>query len=160
MKFKSFFCLAILSFVSLMGCNSGKTPQEHVHNYDKDNIDLIKYTTPVKGSTRNYNSIVNYIYSHDMANKNNYEYVKNQIDIEELCNYWIVQSYYGNTDLGNIRYWKANTGKWRWMIYDLDWSLWSSSTRFAYPVVGYDSPGVTYLSSAVDISKRLYRNSE
>ena len=127
---------------------------------DKDNVDLIKYTTAVKGSTTNYNNLVNYIYSHDMANQNNYEYIKSQIDVEELCNYWITQSYYGNTDLGNIRYWKAKNGKWRWMIYDLDWSLWSSTTRFGYPVVGYDSPGVTYLSSSIDISRRLYRNSE
>ena len=128
--------------------------------YDKDNIDLLRYTTAVKGSTRNYDNIVNYINSHDMANQSNYEYVKSQIDVEELCNYWITQSYYGNTDLGNIRYWKASNGKWRWMIYDLDWSLWSSSTKFGYPVVGNEAPGVTYLYSSVNISRRLYRNSE
>ena len=127
---------------------------------DKDDIDLIKYSTPVRGSDSEYDRIVNYINNNDPANSKNYEYIKTQIDVQELCNYWIAQSYYGNTDLGNIRYWKSKDGKWRFMIYDLDWSMWNSNLSMNYPVMNTNIPAVTYLYSSISITRRLYRNSE
>ncbi len=127
---------------------------------DKDNIDLIKYSTPVKGNLVSYNSINNYINSHNMANKDAYEYVKTQVDVNELANYWIVESYYGNTDLGNIRYWKSKDGKWRWMVYDLDWSLWNTGIDFSYPIKNTNIPAATYLYSSISIVRSLYKNSE
>ena len=127
---------------------------------DNDTIDLIKYRTPVKGSSNSYNSLVNYINSHDPANKDVYEYLKTQIDMEELVNYWIVESFFGNTDLGNIRYWKAKNGKWRWMLYDMDWSLWNMGLDMGYPIKSVRVPAATYLSTSITIVRRLYRNSE
>ena len=127
---------------------------------DNDTIDLIKYRTPVKGSSNSYNSLVNYINSHDPAEKSVYEYLKTQIDVEELVNYWIVESFFGNTDLGNIRYWKAKNGKWRWMLYDMDWSLWNMGLDMGYPIKSVRVPAATYLSTSITIVRRLYRNSE
>lgn len=127
---------------------------------NKDDIDLIKYMTANNGSTWEYNDIVNYIYNHDMSVTEYYEYVKTKIDVEELCNYWIVESYYGNTDLGNIKYWKSSDGKFRWMLYDLDWSMWSSTVNMSFPVIYRDIPAVTYVDSSINITRRLYNNSE
>jgi len=130
------------------------------HGVEKGNFDLIKYVTPIEGNMTNYRNIVNYALYNDPANKNVYEYLKSQIDVEELCNYMIVESYYGNTDMGNIRYWKAYNGKWRWMLYDLDWSLWNTNLSMGYPVLYKDIPAVTYLSSTFTLTRRLYRNAE
>lgn len=127
---------------------------------DNDNISLIKYYTAVKGSTKDYNSIVNYINNHNPADSKVYEYLKTQIDVEELINYWIVESFFGNTDLGNIRYWKANGGKWRWMLYDMDWSLWNMGLDMGYPIKSGRVPAATYLSSSINIVRKLYKNSE
>lgn len=127
---------------------------------DNDTIDLIKYRTAVKGSTTEYNKLVNYINSHNPANKDVYEYLKTQIDVEELANYWIVESFFGNTDLGNIRYWKAKDGKWRWMLYDMDWSLWNMGLDMGYPIKSGRVPAATYLSSSITIVRKLYQNSE
>ena len=127
---------------------------------DKDDITVIKYNTPTHGSISEYNKLVSYIKSHNASNKDVYEYLKTQIDVEELCNYWIVESFYGNTDLGNIRYWKEKNGKWRFMVYDLDWSLWNSSLNMGYPVRQMKTPAATYLPSSLTISRALYKNSE
>ena len=81
-------------------------------------------------------------------------------DVQELINYFIVESFYGNTDLGNIRFWKSDNGKWRWMLYDLDWSLWNTSLDMGYPIKQVKVPAATYLSSSITIIRRLYRNSE
>ena len=39
MKLKSLFCLSVLTFLSLTGCK--KKTQEHVHSYDKENIEWV-----------------------------------------------------------------------------------------------------------------------
>ena len=127
---------------------------------DKDNIDLIKYSTPTTGNLNSYNNLINYIKSHDASKKDVYEYLKTQIDVQELINYFIVESFYGNTDLGNIRYWKAKDGKWRWMLYDLDWSLWNNNLDMGYPIKNIKVPAATYLSSSILIVRNLYKNSE
>ena len=127
---------------------------------DKDDIDLIKYSSARKGNTSDYNSLVNYIKTHDPKDSKVYEYLKTKIDVQELINYFIVESFYGNTDLGNIRYWRSHDGKWRWMLYDLDWSLWNTSLDMGYPIKQMKVPAATYLSSSITITRRLYRNSE
>ena len=127
---------------------------------DNDDIDLLKYSTATKGNSSDYNKLVNYINNHNPANKDVYEYLKTQIDVQELINYWIVESFYGNTDLGNIRYWKADDGKWRWMLYDLDWSLWNMGLDMGYPTKYSRVPAATYLSSSIKIVRKLYQNSE
>lgn len=127
---------------------------------DNDKINLIKYYSAVTGSISNYNKIVNYINSHNTANKDVYEYIKTQIDVEELANYWIVESFFGNTDLGNIRYWQPKNGKWRWMLYDMDWSLWNMGLDMGYPIKSGRVPAATYLSSSINITRKLYKNSE
>ena len=133
---------------------------ESKYNIDKDDINFIKYSDARRGSIESYNSIVNYIKTHDVRDKENYEYIKSQIDIQEMINYLIVESYYGNTDLGNIKYWKSNTGKWRFMLYDLDWSMWNSGLNMSYTVYDTKIPAITYLYSIIEISRKLYQNDE
>lgn len=132
-------------------------------NYDisKDDLTLIKYKEAKFGSYDDYSSIYSYIMNHDCSNIAVYNYIKTQIDVQELANYMIVESFYGNTDLGNIRYWKQSNGKWRWMLYDLDWSLWNQTANFTYPVVNSGGkPAATYLFSVIQITRKLYKNEE
>lgn len=133
---------------------------ESKFDIDNDDIDLIKGSTPVKGNIKDYNKIVSYINNHDVKDKSVYEYIKTQIDVQELINYWIVESFYGNTDLGNIRYWKSDDGKWRWMLYDLDWSLWNLSLDMGYPIKNIKVPAATYVGTSIQIVRKLYQNSE
>lgn len=130
------------------------------YGVEEGTYDLIKYMSASAGSTKNYHSLVNYIKSHNTKDKKVYEYIKTQLDVEEFCNYLIVESYYGNTDQGNIRYWKSTNGKWRFMLYDLDWSLWNTSLSFNYTVLNRSIPPVTYVYSVYEIARKLYQNSE
>ena len=133
---------------------------ESKFDIDNDDIDLIKGSTPVKGNAREFSKIVSYINSHNPSSKDVYEYIKSQIDVEELINYMIVESFFGNTDLGNIRYWKSESGKWRWMLYDMDWSLWNMNIDMGYPVKNMKVPAATYNAATINIVRKLYQNSE
>lgn len=130
------------------------------YNLEEGEYDLIKYMAANAGTTKNYQNLVNYIKTHNTKDAKVYEYIKSQLDIQEFINYLIVESYYGNTDQGNIRYWKSTNGKWRFMLYDLDWSLWNTSLTMNYTVLNRNIPPVTYVYSVYEIARKLYQNSE
>lgn len=108
---------------------------------EEDDLDLIKGNGTVEaGSYASHKELLNYIKTHNLANQEYFDYVASQIDIEEWTNYWIVESYFANTDTGNIRFYKSQTdGKWRWILFDLDWALypstyhWNMIEEFIYP---------------------------
>ncbi len=102
---------------------------ESKYGIDKDKVDIIKANRQVvTGSGAQYTALVDYINSHDMRNDEEYAYAAEQIDIDSLCNFWIVETYFCNLDIGNIKCFRERTtGKWRWMIYDMDWAMWKST---------------------------------
>ena len=131
---------------------------ESKYGIDKDHVSLMKFDAPKLGSYSGFQGIMNYIHTHSATDNNNYEYLKSQIDLEELATYEIIESFYGNTDLGNIRYYKADNGKWRWMLYDLDWSLWNLSIDYSYPVKNVKVPAATQHYKTIELNRYLYQN--
>ena len=95
------------------------------YGVDPNQVDILVWNgAVVAGSNQAYQALIDYVATHDMQNQEYYEYVASQIDIDNLIDYLIVQSYFGNTDSGNIRFWRdQNGGRWRWVLYDMDWAL-------------------------------------
>ena len=44
------------------------------------------------------------------------------------------ESFFTNTDTGNIRFWRENTvdGKWRWLFFDADWAFYPTTYKLNY----------------------------
>jgi len=99
------------------------------HGVDPDQVDILVYNGDVMaGSDEAYRALFKFVATHDMQDQENYEYVASQIDIDNFIDYLIIQSYFGNTDSGNIKYWRdQNGGKWRWILYDMDWALFKGT---------------------------------
>ena len=74
----------------------------------------------------------------------NYEYVKSQIDIDNFIIHNVIQIYGDNRDWpgNNIKFWKSNGGKWRWILYDTDFSFsgqwWDWSVNNHYLINSLD----------------------
>ena len=132
---------------------------ESKFGYDKDDVDILKMHNAVKGSKDNYNDLIIYASMHDASNSIVYEELKKKIDIEEFINYWVVESFYGNIDLANIRYWKSPNSKWRWMLFDLDRSFEDLDVDIGYPVKSSSISLYTYIPSSIMLIRNLYRNS-
>ncbi len=81
------------------------------------------------GSNKEYKELVSYIESHDLINdREAYEYVCSQVDVDNMIDYFIFESFFGNTDPGNIRFYrnaKSGDGKWRYLFYDSDWGFFN-----------------------------------
>ena len=77
-----------------------------------------------------YWALVNYVREHDMSVPEHYNYICDNIDIENYADYIVAEIIIGNGDNGNIRFFTYEGGKWRWMMYDVD---------HAFRSVTYDS---------------------
>ena len=74
-----------------------------------------------------YNEIVNFCYTHDLREQENYEYIASLLDIDSLIDWDLLQGFFGNYDLatGNLRYARdIDGGKWQLVLYDLDICFW------------------------------------
>jgi hypothetical protein len=102
------------------------------YGVDPNQVDILVWNgTVMAGSNEAYKALIDYVATHDMQNQEYYEYVTSQIDIDNFLDWLIIESYFGNTDLGNIEIWRdKNGGKWRWVLYDMDWALFHGTYKW------------------------------
>jgi len=91
---------------------------------------------------RDYADLLSFLQDHDLSQQENFDHVMSQVDIENFTDYLIANMYLANTDWpdNNIYIWRTSPerfnpipgtkldGRWRWMIFDLD---------FAFGLQGY-----------------------
>ena len=112
--------------------------ERHLQEKEGD-FDFIEKNSGVKsGSITEYNKLLDYVSKTDMKKDGVYEYLDSQIDLQELANYWVVETYYDQFDPINIKFYKTKEGKWRWILFDLDQSFFDYSyTRIKWNLPFY-----------------------
>lgn len=102
-------------------------------NVDKSEINILTANGEVvEGSNDTYNELINSVSNNTLAVQSNYDFVASQIDIDNLITYQIANIYLDNTDWpgNNIKFWNSPETKWRWIMYDTDFSFgrpWESA---------------------------------
>lgn len=104
------------------------------YDVDPDTVDIIKGNSDVKaGSIADWSELKKYVSEHDLGDPEVYEYVKSRVDIEEYADYIITETFFCNTDSGNVRFWRdSGNNVYRWMLYDLDWGLFRTTYKWNY----------------------------
>lgn len=114
---------------------------ERHYGYDRTEIDFIeKNSNVLAGSIDEYNKLLSYVKKANMKSKETYEYLDSQIDLQELVNYWVVETYFDQYDPMNIKFYKTPNGKWRWILFDLDQTFFS----YTYKKVKWNLPFEPY----------------
>ncbi len=102
---------------------------ENAEDIDLLESDGLSYEQVNQGDGDDYVALYEYVKDHDLVNdREAYEYVISQIDVDNMIDYFIFESFFGNTDPGNIRFYrnaKSGDGKWRYLFYDSDWGFFS-----------------------------------
>jgi len=132
------------------------------HGVDPDDIDLLEGNSRVKaGDAEDYEELLKFVKTHDMSLKENYEAVKQRIDIQNYIDYQCAIIYFGNTDTGNIRYWRERSpnGKWRWIVYDQDWGFFNVEQNTLWYVTNPQGTGVG-LKFSTALMVNLLKNEE
>ena len=102
--------------------------------YDTDDISILEFDgEEIHGNNEDFVELRTFINSEDLSVKNNYQYVKSQMDIKNFILYNLTNIYIGNNDWpgNNRKFWKGKNGKWRWILFDTDFAF-GLETGFDY----------------------------
>lgn len=82
------------------------------------------------GSNAEYRRMIDTIKKGSPAtNPQDLQYILDNVDVENLFDFLSLQMFFANTDSGNIRFYRVPDGKWRWIMFDMDYGLFSSSNN-------------------------------
>ena len=100
------------------------------HGTPNDQIDILRADgLVVSGTNNDYRELINALWWMDMNTQAAYDFVTARIDLDNWIDYWIAITFFGNTDTGNIRFYRLQDGdnRWRWNIFDQDWALFPAT---------------------------------
>ena len=129
-------------------------------NGEKSNI--IRIDGEVKYGSRDfYLKLLYFVGNNDMSRKENYEKVKEMLDIENYIDFWIGELYTTNNDIVNLRYFnntELDSGRIKMIFYDFDFAFYNYKIDYLSWMV---SPsGLSKYGYNNTILRGLMRNSE
>lgn len=96
-----------------------------------DEMDILEANGSVYfGSNKEYRAMLKKIKAGSPAtNPEDLQYILDNVDVDNLFEYMALEMFVGNSDIGNIRYYRLHQegSKWKWIWYDADYGLYSSS---------------------------------
>jgi hypothetical protein len=121
---------------------------ERKYKVDPDNIDFVKANTAGSevlsveaGDGAGYTNVLAFVKSNDLSVAENYAWVEQRMDLDNLIDFYACEIYCCNTDWpgNNLGLWRLKTdynpsapnghdGRWRWLMYDTDHGFGLSST--------------------------------
>ncbi|MBQ8506507.1 MAG: lamin tail domain-containing protein [Clostridia bacterium] len=98
----------------------------------EDDIDLIKANDRVmQGSNATFETMLEWIKDNkDKCNTDEfYDYIASVIDIQNYKEYMAIEIFVGNGDTLNVKRYRnaKDDGKWRWVLFDLDWAFFTDT---------------------------------
>ncbi len=97
---------------------------------EADNMDVLEASGSVDyGSNKAYKAMLKKIKAGDPANNaEDRQYIEDNIDIDNHLEYMAIEMFFGNSDIGNTRFYRLHQegSKWKWIIYDLDYGMFQS----------------------------------
>ncbi len=119
------------------------------YGYTKDEIDLLEtYENAIEGTNTSYVSYKNALRGMNRKTDAAYQFIDQNIDIEEYINYLATEIYFANTDWpgNNTKFWrpKKQGGKFRWILWDTD---------FGMGLVGYSThPTLSFATDSTQVN--------
>ncbi|MEI7900437.1 MAG: lamin tail domain-containing protein [bacterium] len=79
------------------------------------------------GSAASWLALMDFLSTHSLADPANYAYVRTQVDVEDLMDFVIAESFVANFNawFWNRKWWRDRgpEGRWRWCFFDLDYAF-------------------------------------
>lgn len=95
-----------------------------------DSISLLQGNHRIKyGPNREYKAMLKKIQAGNPAkNPEDLQYILDNVDADNLFEYISFEMFFGNSDIGNTRFYRfpVEGSKWRWVLYDVDYGLYNS----------------------------------
>lgn len=132
------------------------------HNLDRDNIEMIKRNAyPLSGTKTEIKAVRSYARTHNMANEEYYQKFITMVDEDSIIDYIIAQTFFGNGDMFNQKYWRETNYEveWRLIFYDLDLAMYSKTSNLFSRYFKKDGvPSANGTITNMDITYALQQN--
>lgn len=129
---------------------------------EADNMTVLEASgTPVHGSSSEYKAMIKKVEaSSPGTNEDDLQYILDNIDVDNYFDYMAFEMFFGNSDPGNIRFYKLNQegAKWRWIFYDSDYGLFNSSFDSPYSYLKPKGAGQQHINNT--LIRKLLENDE
>ncbi len=126
-----------------------------------DNTNIIKIDWEVRsGTSRGFQQLLNYLNTHNMALKTNYDYVKTLVNVQDFADFWIAETWVANYDIVNTRYYQTkdfDNNRWHTIFFDLDNAIYN--VDFNYFTFSTNPNGMKGAYSTT-LLRTLLKNSE
>lgn len=103
---------------------------------EADNMTILEASgTAEWGSRTEYKDMIKKVKNLSPGkNAEELQYILDNIDVDNYFDYIAFEMFFGNSDPGNIRFYKLKTegAKWKWILYDLDYGLFNSGFNSPY----------------------------
>ncbi|WP_332695467.1 leucine-rich repeat domain-containing protein [Halalkalibacter lacteus] len=89
------------------------------YQIDPRQLDLLESNgKTLSGKRDSFDELVAYAVDHSLQQSNHFEFIKSQIDLTSLIDFFIIQTYFQNSDLTQSTYWRDRGGDnlWRWAV--------------------------------------------
>ncbi len=120
---------------------------------DAKKIDLLQGSGSVKnGSNKAFKAMRSKIKAGNPAkNPEDLQYILDNVDVDNLFEYMAFEMFFGNSDIGNTRYYNTNQpgSKWKWVLYDVDYGLYSSSFNSPWSYTKEKGMGQKYIDNTI-----------
>lgn len=117
---------------------------ESNYGIKKDDVDLLETGgNPIEGDAIAYNTFLNNLQQMDPSDPQTFQYIDQNIDVQEYINYLTAEIYYANTDWpgNNTKFWRqrSTNGKFRWILWDTDFGfgLYSNNSWPTHPTFNF-----------------------
>jgi hypothetical protein len=113
-----------------------------------------EYGEPVNGYGIHveFADMMHWLETADLSREEDYLHLCELVDIDDFMDYIILETFFANTDwpANNMRCWKTDGGRWRWIFYDGDATLYDYITDSLGNVVLFNAFGnATYTGNNV-----------
>lgn len=131
-------------------------------NVPKDSSNIIKIDREVRsGTIASYDKLLNYLETHNMALSTNYEYIKTQVNVQDIADFWIAETWTTNHDIVNTRYYQNayfDNNRWHAIMFDMDFAMYNvNHNYFAFST---SASGMTSRGYSTTILRNLLKNKE
>ncbi len=135
------------------------------YNVDPNTVSIVNVDFTQKCGTENISYLFTWAENHNLAIKENYDYICSKVDIVNLVDYWISEMYCVNPDVYNVRYFcspEIDDGKWKYIYYDMDhgFRFYDVNYYTKYLCNPYGMTGWINNTYSNALPRKLFKNSE
>ncbi|NNE55370.1 MAG: hypothetical protein HKN32_05080, partial [Flavobacteriales bacterium] len=105
----------------------------NIHGIPKGGIEIFDVNGGVSAPMNaDYQAVMDYAQKNDLSNPTHFKWVSDRVEIDNFIDYNIAHTFFCNTDWpkANVKVWRPEGGKFRFLFFDCDRGMTPSSTFF------------------------------